>query len=87
MGHVFGRAALMTRFRGALDAALSPQTLLHRLQAVFVALKAWLAHVCYSRGETRFFVSLDVPRYMLAGNNSRSAIVREKMEFNINEDR
>lgn len=32
MGHVFGRAALMTRFRGALDAALSPQTLLCRLR-------------------------------------------------------
>lgn len=32
MGHVFGRAALMTRFREALDAALSPQTLLCRLR-------------------------------------------------------
>lgn len=32
MGHVFGRAALMTRFRrGSLDAALSPQTLSCRL--------------------------------------------------------
>lgn len=71
MGHVFGRAALMTPFRGALDAPHCPCKLFHAASTTAsFSPHCEPAHVLHSRGLRALRVSLD---FLVISRCARSA--------------